>query len=288
MPKQLDKILKRILGASCSQYRSGSPEKQEDTIVTLSLMNSINLPAVPIRLLHNRLGFLVPLDYPQVSLSKPLIQWKMEIDDAPIFRYIYRNFQPQRHLEFGTWYGAGTVYCLEECLATVWTINVPFGEDDSTGEPAYGYYDHERADILAWAQKIGMECRNNRYKTDSIGFIGRLYLKKGLGNRVCQIYCDSREWNTANYPPGFFDTVLIDGGHTEDIVENDTYKALPLLKSGGVIMWHDFCPKLEVYTTLPATRGVFNAIRSNWEWLNEQLQDIFWIEPSHILFGIKK
>jgi hypothetical protein len=67
----------------------------------------INIPIVSVRELQRELGFDTPLDYPKTSLLKPFSEWKMEIDDSPIFRYVYRHFKPCRHLEFGTWQGAG-------------------------------------------------------------------------------------------------------------------------------------------------------------------------------------
>jgi hypothetical protein len=78
--------------------------------------------------LHERLGFATPLEYPQGSMNKSFADWKMEVDDAPILRYIYRHVRPRRHLEFGTWEGTGACYCLDECDAHVWTINLPDGE----------------------------------------------------------------------------------------------------------------------------------------------------------------
>lgn len=209
----------------------------------------------------------------------------MEVDDAPIFRYIYRNFRPRRHLEFGTWQGAGTLYCLEECDATVWSINLLEGEVFKDGAVSYGVDDNERASAQEWARKIGLEVKDWP-QTDSLGYIGRFYLEKGMGNRVCQIYGDSTKWDISNYPPGFFDTALIDGGHQEDVVISDMAKAFQLLRSGGLIMWHDFCPP--IYDKFETTLGVMRAIHQQWEWINEQTLKLFWIYPSWILVGIKK
>lgn len=248
-------------------------------------IGAVNVPVVSVKKLHEKLGFPRPIDYPVSSLIKPLGEWKMETDDAPIFRYIYRNFRPRRHLEFGTWQGTGTVYCLEECDATVWTINPPFGEDKPDGSPAYGHEESELPSILAWARKIGLTEKNS-YRTDSIGFIGRFYLEKNLGHRVCQIYCDSRNWDISNFPPAFFDTVLIDGGHAKEVVINDTSKAFQLLRPGGIIMWHDFCPPIwkEFATTIGVTEGVL-AI---WEEIQNQVEQLFWVYPSFILLAVKR
>jgi predicted O-methyltransferase YrrM len=243
------------------------------------------IPLIDVNKLHTQLKFKTPIDYPSTSLHKPLTQWKMEIDDSPIFRYIYRNVKPRRHLEFGTWRGTGTMYCLEECDATVWTVNIPFGEENIDGMPTYTHFPEEKASVHAWANKIGFPDKE-KYRTDSFGFIGMHYLEKELGNRVCQIYADSTKWDTSHYPEEFFDTILIDGGHSKDIVISDTKKALPLLKRGGIIMWHDFCPP--VYEQFEVTRDVMEGITHEWKWLKSQMRQLFWIYPSWILLGVKK
>jgi hypothetical protein len=246
---------------------------------------SINIPIVSVKRLHSKLGFDAPIDYPRSSLLKPLSEWKMEIDDSPIFRYIYRHFRPRRHLEFGTWQGTGALYCLEECDATVWTINIPFGESKSDGSSSYGHYPEELNSARQWAEKIGLPKRDS-YKTDSLGFIGRFYLEKGMGNRVCQIYCDSKNWDISNYSNDFFDTVLIDGTHEKKAVINDTRKAFQVLKDGGIVLWHDFCPP--VIQEAASTLGVIKAVCEEWKWLCSNTSQLFWIYPSWILVGIKR
>jgi len=246
---------------------------------------SVVIPVVSVMNMHRQLDLAEPIDYPVMSLSRPLNEWKMETDDSPIFRYIYRNIRPRRHLEFGTWQGTGVLYCLEECDATVWTINLLHGEDKPNGDAGYGISPSEIASARDWAEKIGFPGKDS-YRTDSIGFIGRHYLQSGMEHRVCQIYCDSRKWDISHYPAGFFDTVLIDGGHAEDIVISDTRKAFELLRSGGIIMWHDFCPPLAKQNIV--VDGVINGICNEWQIISSQTSHIFWIYPSWILLGIKK
>jgi chromosome segregation ATPase len=248
------------------------------------------ISVIPLPDLPGRLGFSEPISHPQIPLVKSFVDWKMEEDDSPIFRYIYRNSPIHRHLEFGTWQGMGVLYCLEETDATVWTINLLEGEESVSGDWAYSQtFDASDSVPVSSNSKTFLDEMDRPiiwHQTDAYGFIGRLYKEKNLGSRVCQIYCDSREWDISQFPSGFFDSALIDGGHTEEIVISDTRKALRLVRPGGIIMWHDFCPVEEVIESCSSTRGVFNAIYHHQAEIAAKLQDFFWIKPSWILAGI--
>lgn len=248
---------------------------------------TFDVPSVPVQGLHERLGIETPVDYPASSLTKPLTAWKMEIDDSPILRYLYRHLRPRRHLEFGTWEGTGVLYCLEECDATVWTINLLEGERFPNGSWAYSSNFSTDESVPGWANKITISDTTIGCQTDAKGFIGRYYLDRGLGHRVCQIYADSRDWDITNYHEGFFDTCLIDGGHRPDVVANDTRKAVKVVRPGGVIMWHDFCPVPEVLESAPTAHDVVYAIQRDWGWLRGRMRDLFWVKPSWILIGVR-
>ena len=238
---------------------------------------------VSVDALHERLGVTDALDYPAASRRKSFLDWKMEVDDAPILRYVYRVLQPRRHLEFGTWSGAGACYCLEESGATVWTLNLAEGESID-GSAAYTEVPE---DVPPGARPIRTERGRQFYQTDAGIFIGRRYREAGFGHRVCQVYCDSRQWDTSAYPSDFFDTVLVDGGHTEDVVVSDTQKAFAVTRPGGVIMWHDFCPDPAVFSHVPSVAGVIAGLMRNWTDIAPKLQDVFWVQPSFLLVGIR-
>jgi predicted O-methyltransferase YrrM len=244
-----------------------------------------DLPVVPVERLHERLGMEKPVVQPRSSRSKPLAEFKMELDDEPILRALYRHFAPRRHLEFGTWQGAGTVCVLEETQATVWTLNLLEGELREYGRPRYRRRVGDRRGPLA--RMLGMKTRLYKVQTDAFGAIGYLFLEKGHGHRVCQVYCDSREWDTGPYPAGFFDSCLIDGGHDREVVISDTRKALPLVRAGGLVLWHDFCPVAEVLAAVPSTVGPVEAIRDNWSFIECHMTDLFWVEPSWLLVGVR-
>jgi predicted O-methyltransferase YrrM len=241
-----------------------------------------------------RLGELFPSrgKLPPNASAKQLGEWKMEDDDAPIFRYLYQTHRPRRHLEFGTWQGWGTALCLESCDATVWTINLQDGESRSDGTWAYGerVVDASNAPPGIVTATYGEDELGPRtyHRTDAGGYIGHIYREKGLGNRVCQIYCDSREWDTSNYPADFFDSVLVDGGHQPEVVMSDARKSLQVLRSGGLVMWHDFCPPPEIRSQFETVKGVTAGIELILPELHSQLKKLCWINPSWILLGIKK
>lgn len=248
----------------------------------------VDVAAEPIGTFGRRLGFPEPFRVAESSARKPLPDWRMEEDDVPILRYIYRHAQPRRHLEFGTWEGAGVIACLESCGATVWTINLPAGETEASGRWAYADNRPREDPLPAGARTAPLDDDRHTVQTDSYGFIGHLYLARGLGHRVCQVFADSREWEISNYPPGFFDSCLIDGGHDEEVVRSDLSKALTLLRSGGLMLVHDFCPVEEVRAACPSTAGVLAAVGREMRLLKRSLSDMFWIDPSWLLVGVRR
>jgi predicted O-methyltransferase YrrM len=232
-------------------------------------------------------------DPPPPIPGQGLGDWQMERDDAPVFRYLYRAHQPRRHLEFGTWQGFGTCLCLDESAeAKVWTINLPDGETKADGDWAY-VQQLPPGDTPPGPSQQKVFGTNDTgplvyHRTDANSFIGRFYRKCGFAHRVTQIYADSRDWDSSTFAPGFFDSVLIDGGHDPEVVINDTRKALPVLRPGGMILWHDFCPLPEIRARFDSVKGVTAAIDTLRSELNSQLQTLVWIDPSWILLGIKK
>ena len=198
---------------------------------------------------------------PPIAQDKPLADWKMETDDAPILDYLWRSIAPRRHLEFGTWEGFGAPLIARATDAEIWTLNLPQGETDADGGTLYS-------------------------STDSGQFIGRLYREAGFASRVHQILCDSREFDTRPFEQDRFDTVLIDGGHTPDVVASDTEKALRVVKKGGTCVWHDFCPDPDALSHNLAPLGVVQAVVENFDAWSARFERLFWIRKSWVLVGL--
>jgi predicted O-methyltransferase YrrM len=240
--------------------------------------------------LPDALGLAETLRY--LPHSPDLVDRKMERDDIQVIRYLMRNLRPRRHLEFGTWEGAGTLAVLEETEATVWTINPWAGESSESGTPVYSsIYDRDslsapmRAPLEPEA-RLPHDDTSIEVRTDAGEMIGRIYREAGCGGRVCQIFADSRDWDIGNYPPGWFDTVLIDGSHDSEVVINDTYKALALVRDGGLILWHDYCPIPRVLDIATSCRGVVSAIDAIRHDLQDAFDRLWWIEDTWLLLGI--
>lgn len=162
------------------------------------------------------------------------------------------------------------------------------GEDTADGNWANGAAFPIDQQPVAWSERRQFIDHEIWYRTDSLGFIGQNYLQQNQGHRVSQIYCNSKDWNISNYPAGFFDSALIDGGHAEETVTNDTRKACQLVRPGGLVLWHDYCLDPDVLRQKMSLCGVVASISNNWNWLTAQFQDIFWIYPSWILVGVKR
>jgi predicted O-methyltransferase YrrM len=213
--------------------------------------------------LPSSFGQASPPAWPPPGQNKPLDGWKMETDDAPILEYLWRMRRPRRHLEFGTWEGFGAVLVGQSTDAEIWTINLAEGEAGSDGESLYA-------------------------RSDAGGNIGRLYRSAGLAERVHQLLCDSRAFKTGDFAADFSDTVLIDGGHTPELVENDTDKALAVLRPGGLCVWHDFCPDPAALSRNLAPLGVVQAIVDNFARWRPLFDRLYWIRKSWILVGERK
>jgi hypothetical protein len=98
--------------------------------------NAVFVRAVDVDELGGCLGYSSPFKAEAFNRHKDCLDWGMESDDSQILAYLYRNHQPRRHLEFGTWEGFGAVLCAQNCDAEIWTLNLPAGE--RTGEGVRG------------------------------------------------------------------------------------------------------------------------------------------------------
>ena len=148
------------------------------------------------------------------------------------------NKKTKNIFEFGTWEGLTTRY-LSEIFpdGTIYTIDYPkeLGETNMLVE---------QSDEFLSKENIGQEWKSSR-KTN-----------------VVQFYEDSFKFDCKDIPE--CDLVLVDGNHAYDYVKSDSEKGLEILRTGGVLVLHDYCEKTDVINA-----GVLKYVReSSLNWYN--------------------
>jgi hypothetical protein len=184
-------------------------------------------------------GYSAPFKAEAFNKHKDYLDWRMEDGDSQILAYLYRNHQPSRHLEFGTWedsvrsfarkiatrkYGRST--CMKEngqAKVCRYTVTRRLWETNSR-KASWFLTTHQLSRPML---VIG-----------SAGAIGR----RGYTKRVRQILVDSTTWDASSFADGFFDSILIDGGHASDVVISDTNTSLRLLRTEGCCYGMIFVP----------------------------------------------
>jgi len=160
---------------------------------------------------------------------------------------IARHRRARRVFEFGTYLGRTTYHlALGEHVERVYTLDL---------DPAGAYPS---------GLKIGRAVRAV-HERDLQGYF---YRDTPVADRIVQLHGDSRTFDYRPYA-GQMDLVFVDGGHTYEMVANDTKHALSVLKPGGVVIWHDFAPKGRDVATLAR------------EFARER--SLFWIEDTSLL-----
>jgi predicted O-methyltransferase YrrM len=140
---------------------------------------------------------------------------------------IARHVRARRVFEFGTYPGRTTFHLARgEHVQAVYTLDL---------DPASSY----PADL-----KIGRAVKAVHERQ----LQGHFFRTQEAGRLVTQLHGDSRTFDYAPYRESM-DLVFVDGGHTYDLVVNDTVHAFSILAPGGVIVWHDFAPKGRDVTT---------------------------------------
>ncbi len=200
----------------------------------------------------------------------------MERNDAPILEWIFRNLSPSAHFEFGTWEGFGTLLVLRTSNAEVWTINLPEGEEDEAGPRYLGSREPNHPERPRMSEGITADASKN---------IGWMYRASGFEARVHQIFADSTIYDFSELCDGGFSSVLIDGGHSREVVLHDQRVARKLLSERGILIWHDFSLNPLVVEEQSSCRGVSAAVADDAVSLTADLR-LFWIRDSMLLVGL--
>ncbi len=150
--------------------------------------------------------------------------------------------RPGTIFEFGTFTGLATVHLAMNAApgALVHTLDLPPAKRESMD--------------LDWEGAIDDEV------------IGKLWRGTPWETAIIQHLCDSRAFDTTELD-GAVDFAFVDGAHSYEFVANDSAKAIDMVRSGGVIAWHDYsrtCPDVQRYLgSLPEAFGVRSIIGTN-------------------------
>ena len=131
---------------------------------------------------------------------------------------IARAVEPREIIEFGTYRGVGTlVLALNAPDARIHTIDLP--EDAS---PRDSLNSSDRALVTT-----------NRHR------LGEVFRGSTVASRVVPIQADSKSIRLADLVKQA-DLVLVDGGHSTELITADTENALAVIRDGGVVLWDDY------------------------------------------------
>jgi hypothetical protein len=132
--------------------------------------------------------------------------------------------------EFGTCTGK---------TAYLWARNQPIGTLTLSPEQLQQYQDAAGDDALAV-----------RYAKQESAFTGFVYNGTPVEAQITQLFGDSKAFDGAPWRDRC-DVVFVDGSHAYSYVMSDTWKAMAMVRPGGVVLWHDYND---------ANPGVFKAL----------------------------
>ena len=69
--------------------------------------------------------------------------------------------------------------------------------------------------------------------------VGEHFIAQPEGKRITQCFGNSSEWDHMPLK-GKVDFVFVDGGHSKEVVESDSQKAIEMAAPNSVIFWHDY------------------------------------------------
>lgn len=144
----------------------------------------------------------------------------ISLAEAEVLVALMKKSCATRVFEFGTYKGVST---------TQLALNIPEGGmiftlDLPEDHPAYSL-----SISKAEERKIAAEGEKG------------ILIPSDLLSKVTFLQADSALFDTTPYRQSM-DMVFVDGAHSYDYVKNDTEKGLEMLRTGGIIAWHDCIP----------------------------------------------
>jgi hypothetical protein len=155
------------------------------------------------------------------------------VPDDMLYKDLAYKEHPKNILELGTGDGVflSNIMPILDSSASAVTVNYPLGE-----HPPGSFVTHMAAESAR---------------------IGNMWKNKPYTSRIKQEFCDSRKFSSNQ----MFDWILVDANHDQEFVISDTLNAFPMLKNGGLMLWHDyFAPNTDVWRMCDWVRSVQSAI----------------------------
>ena len=197
-----------------------------------------------------------------VYLPPSSVGYMTEQSGAHFLKEFYQRLQPERLLEIGTWEGFGANLAINSGAKKVWTLDLS---------------PNVNADYKSRYLDSSSPGYSESYKSG--------WMVADENKSITKLYGDSKTFNWNQFTEGFFDSIVIDGGHDKDTVISDTLKTQKLLRSGGFMIWDDV-PHFE-NSLNPSTEGVHEALTEILEELAISFK-LTLIKGTQFLVGIKK
>ena len=150
----------------------------------------------------------------------PLVGASVSLLECVALAALSQKVRAKRIFEFGTYKGVSTTQLALNVQegGEVFTLDLP------EGHPAYSLPipKPEEREIAAEGGK-------------------GILIPQDLRDRVTFLSADSATFDESSYIDSM-DFVFVDGAHSYEYVKNDTQKGWKMLRSGGVLAWHDCVP----------------------------------------------
>lgn len=173
----------------------------------------------------------------------------MSMQEIVVLSALVKRYNPQRILEIGTFNGLSTLnMALNTCpTTTIHTLDL----DPNTS-----------IDLKScWKEDLKFIFEPTKHSKVYNHWIEKNKIHEHLGN--------SLEYDFSVF--GRPDFIFIDGGHSYEIIANDTAKALDILADQGIVVWHDYSCHVE---------GVFRFLNE----LQDKISLIHLEDTSLVLF----
>jgi predicted O-methyltransferase YrrM len=204
-----------LVGAAARVLAVDRDPEQWRSLREADFYRRMKIPTVSLRELIAEIG-----EASSVSIPGPTVQTEEMGGTVGYFVIgsVARAKQPKTVVEFGTYLGVGTLTLAMNAPrdSRIFTIDLP--EDFQSQDQA--------------ADRKFVESSRHR--------VGERFLcQPDFADRITQLRADSRTLRLADHVKSA-DLILIDGGHTYEIVKADTGNAMSVLAPDGVILWDDY------------------------------------------------